>query len=98
MGRVDAFSRGFVAICDSPALAGEGWGGGIAAFHNLIFEWRELPPPVSHLRCDTASPASGRGEVSSRICRRFNQRRSCYRNIAFRAEALAHLAAVSPPR
>ena len=23
--------------------------------------WREFPPPVSHLRCDTTSPAGGRG-------------------------------------
>ena len=36
---------------------------------------RHFPQPYPHLRCDTASPASGRGEeASARIGRQFNQK------------------------
>ena len=38
--------------------AGEGWGGG--ATRQTAREER-IPPPVSHLRCDPTSPASGGG-------------------------------------
>jgi len=35
---------------DSPALAGEGWGGGAST--KILPEWRDLPPPAALSRVD----------------------------------------------
>src|SRR6202035_5732908 len=52
----------------SPALAGEGWGGGASQVTDAA--WREFPPPAALRRAialpsASTSPASGRGAAAS---------------------------------